>query len=402
MEQQAMATTIGTRIGKILFIIVAAIASVVLAGCTSGEEIIVGLPMQEAYAVNNQQDAKLSSEIGEIQASVIGSDSVSGNSSDSKDDNADVYDSDVEDTVKNIGSDTIITIGSSDSASDLTDVNSTSDGTSSPYVTDIIVGTDSKSEALQDTSINQQSDIITITTDIVSAIKEVVTDIITDTSAEILIDMFTETSSQKAEVTSEVPEKKDAEMDKQSTEDVQSAKDVQSTKDTQIAPADTQVSPADIVQLNDGTTWYTSKAYQYKVQFPSWVEAGQMKTTDLLLSGNSANKTGLTKQQMALVAHFTLRTEFEYYPEYMKYDAWWKNLYGKPDEVETYKGQTFKYHSADSDGGFNRYTYVKIGNIGALRIEMKFVMPEHLYVDGFEQKALEVLHMVTNSAKAAK
>lgn len=377
-----MATTIGTRIGKILFIIVAAIASVVLAGCTSGEEIIVGSPTQEAYAVNNQQDAKLSSEIGEIQASVIGSDSVNGSESGS---DSDVDDGGDTDATKSVVEDTIITIGSSDSTSAVSDANSEGGETSSPYVTDIIVGTDS--------SINQQPDIVTITTDIVSAIEEVVTDIITDTSAEILIDMFTETSSQKEEVKEVVSEKADAGADVEM--------DNQSTVDVQISSADIKVSPEDIVQLNDGTTWYTSKEYQYKVQFPSWVEAGQLKTTDLLLSGNSANKIGLTKQQLALVAHFTLRTEFEYYPEYMKYDAWWKNLYGKPDEVETYKGQTFQYHSADSDGGFNRYTYVKIGNTGALRIEMKFSMPEQLYVDGFEQKALEVLHMVTKSAQAA-
>ncbi len=369
MEQQAMATTIGTRIGKILFIIFAIVTSAVLTGCTS-DEIMVGSPTQEAYAVSNQQDAKLSSEIGEIQANVIGSDSVNGSESGSDSGN---------------GKDAIITIGSSDSASAVGDANSESGETSSPYVTDTVVGTD--------TSINQQPDIVTITTDIISAIEEVVTDIIADTSAEILIDMFTETSSQKEEVKEEVKEKADAGADVEM--------DNQSTVDVQISPADIQVSPEDIIQLNDGTTWYTSKEYQYKVQFPSWVEAGQLKTTDLLLSGNSANKIGLTKQQLGLVAHFTLRTEFEYYPEYMKYDAWWKNLYGKPDEVETYKGQTFQYHSADSDGGFNRYTYVKIGNTGALRIEMKFSMPEQLYVDGFEQKALEVLHMVTNSAKAA-
>ena len=363
-----MATTIGTRIGKILFIIFAIVTSAVLTGCTS-DEITVGSPTQEAYAVNNQQDAKLSSEIGEIQANVIGSDSVNGSESGSGNGSE-----------SGSGKDATITIGSSDSVSAMSDTNSEGGETSSSYVTDIVVGTD--------TSINQQPDIVTIATDIISAIEEVATDIITDTSAEILIDMFTETSPQKEEVKEGVLEKADAEMDNQSTVDVQ------------ISSADIQVSPEDIVQLNDGTTWYTSKEYQYKVQFPSWVEAGQLKTTDLLLSGNSANKIGLTKQQMALVAHFTLRTEFEYYPEYMKYDAWWKNLYGKPDEAETYKGQTFQYHSADSDGGFNRYTYVKIGNTGALRIEMKFSMPEQLYVDGFEQKALEVLHMVTNSAQA--
>ncbi|MCX6733201.1 MAG: hypothetical protein NTX63_00100 [Candidatus Peregrinibacteria bacterium] len=298
------------------------------------------------------------------------------------------------------GSDAVIAIDDANSAIDADDSDSESSETSSPNVTDILVGTDSTSATVQDTqdatvqdtNINQQPDIqiqqpdiITITTDVISAVEEVVNEIIADTSAEVLIDMIAETSSQKDEVKEGVSEKADAGVDAEM--------DSQATKDT-------KVSPEDITQLDDGTTWYTSKVYQYKVQFPSWVEASQLKTTDLLLSGNSANQIGLTNQQLASTAHFTLRTEFEYYPEYMKYDAWWKNLYGKPDEAETYKGQTFQYHSADSGGGFNRYTYVKIGNVGALRIEMKFSMPEQLYVEGFEQKALEVLNMVTKSAQA--
>lgn len=358
-----MATTIGTRIEKILFIMFAIILSVVLTGCAS-DEIAMGSSssfVQEVSAAGNWQDAKLSG------MNVDSDSDISGQGDSSED--------------------------SSEDAEDGEDTDSESVETSSPNVTDILVGTDSTSGVIQDTqgateqdTNTNQPDIVTITTDIISEVKEVVNEIIADTSAEVLIDMIAETSPQKDEVKEEVLEKADAGVDVEM--------DSQTTKDT-------QVSPEDIAQLDDGTTWYTSKAYQYKVQFPSWVEASQLKTTDLLLSGNSANKTGLMSQQLASTAHFTLRTEFEYYPEYMKYDAWWKNLYGKPDEVETYKGQTFQYHSADSGGGFNRYTYVKIGNVGALRIEMKFSMPEQLYVDGFEQKALEVLHMVTSSAKVA-
>lgn len=359
-----MATTIGTRIEKILFLTFAIILSVVMTGCASDEIAMgsSGSSIQEVSAVSNPQDAKLSG------MNVDNGSDISGQSDSSED--------------------------SSEDAEDGDDSDSESAETSPANVTDILVGTDSTSGVIQDTqgateqdtNTNQQPDIITITTDIISEVKEVVNEIIADTSAEVLIDMIAETSPQKDEVKEEVLEKADAGVDVEM--------DSQTTKDT-------QASPEDVIQLDDGTTWYTSKAYQYKVQFPSWVEASQLKTTDLLLSGNSANKTGLTSQQLASTAHFTLRTEFEYYPEYMKYDAWWKNLYGKPDEVETYKGQTFQYHSADSGGGFNRYTYVKIGNVGALRIEMKFSMPEQLYVDGFEQKALEVLHMVTSSAKVA-
>ena len=452
-----MKTTVSSRIDKILFVLFfilyvmfVVITSAVLTGCAS-DEIAQGPTSQEVSAIGNQQDAKLSNGIGEIQASVIDSsetvgetDSNGEDSSDSDVENdigADSEETDSEDAnsedegkVKNMNGDAIIATGGSDSMSSADDVKSKSEETSSANVIDT-VGTDSGVEVIQDTGSvsiqdvgnSKQPDIITITKDIISTVKDVVTDIIADTSAEVFIDMVTETASQKPEVSGKLDiggvvdvESKtmlDAKTvtDTKTTIDVATVKDSQVTKDIQVVKdaftkdvqaqdsqtQDTKIlSPADITQLNDGTTWYTSKAYQYKVQFPSWVEASQLKTTDLLLSGNSANKIGLTNQQLATTAHFTLRTEFEYCPSYVGFDDWWKYLYGKPDEVATYQGQTLKYHSADSGGGFNRYTYVKIGKVGALRIEMSFSMPEHLFVDGFMEKSLEVLYMVTKSAQA--
>ncbi len=261
-------------------------------------------------------------------------------------------------------------------------------------------------ENVKDTVVTQQPDIITISQDIISDVKEVVSsimpdipDIITDTGVSIFMDIITDMFQQKSEVAEVL-----GQPDTTNAPDTTSASDTSAqdmNQDTKVLVPDAQVAPpADIAQLNDGTTWYTSKEYKYKVQFPSWVESSQLKTTDLMLKGNAANKTGLTKQQLVSIGHFTLRTEFEYYPDYMTYDGWWKNLYGKPDEVVTYQGQTLKYHSIDSGGGFTRYTYVKIGKIGSLRIEMSFSMPEYAYIEGFEEKALEVLYMVTKSAQA--
>lgn len=288
-----------------------------------------------------------------------------------------------------------------------------------------------------DTSVGtgQKPDVITITQDVFTTVKDTITDIIKDTSAGIILDIIasasdtgsttikdgsaqadtkvaTDTKSTSdisavpdSQIVKDTSAAQDAQIwyDTQIAKDTQSAKDAQAQQDTQNQQ-DTQIQPAPDVFIapNNQTTWYTSKEYKYKVQYPSWVQATVLKTTDLQLTGNVLNKVGLTDEKLLGVGHFTLRTEFEYHPEYAApYDEWWKYLYGKPDETATYQGQTLKFQSIDGGAGFNRFTHVKIGKVGALRIEMSFYMPPHLYVEGFEQKALEVLYMVTKSAQAA-
>lgn len=316
-----------------------------------------------------------------------------------------------------------------DTSSTIQDASTVKDTTSSTVLdTKGTVIADIGTSSDTDVGIGQKPDIITITQDVMTTVKDTVTDIIKDTSAGIILDIIAsaDNGGQKidskgqfdiggasASDTSAAPDSQivkdtsavqDAQIwyDTQIAKDAQSAKDAQAQQDTQNQQ-DTQIQPTPDVFIapNNQTTWYTSKEYKYKVQYPSWVQATVLKTTDLQLTGNVLNKVGLTDEKLLGVGHFTLRTEFEYHPEYAApYDEWWKYLYGKPDETATYQGQTLKFQSIDGGAGFNRFTHVKIGKVGALRIEMSFYMPPHLYVEGFEQKALEVLYMVTKSAQA--
>lgn len=184
-------------------------------------------------------------------------------------------------------------------------------------------------------------------------------------------------------------------------EDIQiPAPDIFTELDVIVTPDIVVIKPFEaFVDNGDGTTTFMSKDYQYEVHFPSWVAATQTATTNLVLSGNTQNAIGLSEDDLMLVANFSVKVEWVDALDYISFIEWFSAVYGSPDEEVLYQNKVLNFAATDSGGAFRRVAYVAVGDKGAVRIEMNFVMSDPNFVESFNDLAREVLYMTTTTTK---